>query len=131
MLRYLTILVLLLLQPTPSRPVPLTTLSRGSPTSKGKPSQSQPPVDLNATALAVGEPCGVYTLGCAHGLRCAPPEEEPRPLRALLEGKGICTVASSASPTDKVQTAGKSHTLCSGGGEKSLWISTATNFLVI
>ncbi|XP_026205086.1 insulin-like growth factor-binding protein 3 [Anabas testudineus] len=105
---YLTILVLLLLQPALSGPVPLTTPSRGSLASKGQPSPSQPPVDLNA--LAVGEPCGVYTLGCAHGLRCAPPEDEPKPLRALLEGRGICTISSSASPTDEVQTAATAPT---------------------
>lgn len=122
MLLYSTILVLLLLQPALSSPVPLTTPSRGSPTSKENPTQSQPPVDLNATTLAVGEPCGVYTLGCGQGLRCAPPDDEPRPLRALLEGRGICTIASSASPTDEVQTAGKSHTLCLEGGEESWWI---------
>lgn len=108
MLQYLTILLLLFLQSTPSRPVPLTTLSRGSPTSKGKPSPRLARVDLNATTLAVGEQCGVYTVGCAHGLRCAPPDDEARPLRALLEGKGICTVSSSPSPTDDVQTAGRS-----------------------
>ncbi|XP_040890166.1 insulin-like growth factor-binding protein 3 [Toxotes jaculatrix] len=105
MLLCLNILVLLLLQLALSSPVPTTTLSRGCPACKAKPSQSQPTVDLNATSLAVGEPCGVYTLSCAHGLRCAPPEDEPRPLRALLEGKGVCSNASSASPTEQISTA--------------------------
>lgn len=115
MLLYLAAPLLLLLQPSLSSPVPLTTASR-SPASRGKPSQREPPADSNATTLAVGEPCGVYTLSCNHGLRCAPPEEEPRPLRALLEGRGVCTPAFSASPTDEVQTVGESHTLCLEAG---------------
>ncbi|KAG7218491.1 hypothetical protein INR49_009368 [Caranx melampygus] len=116
MLLSLNILVLLLLQPALSSPVPLTTASRGCPACKAKPSQQtqqqqeeqqqQPSaIDLNATALALGEPCGVYTLSCAHGLRCAPPEDEPRPLRALLEGRGVCSNASSANPTEQTNTA--------------------------
>ncbi|XP_029007076.1 insulin-like growth factor-binding protein 3 [Betta splendens] len=99
------VLVLLLLQPSQSGPAPLTTAPRGSGASRAKPPQGEPPVDSNATALAVGEPCGVYTLGCGHGLRCAPPEDEPRPLRALLEGRGVCTPALGGSPTDEVPTA--------------------------
>lgn len=110
MLLYLNILALFFLPPALSGPVPLTTPSRGCPACKAKTSQSQPSVDLNATTLAVGEPCGVYTLSCAHGLRCAPPEDEPRPLRALLEGRGVCSNASSDGPTDPSNTAGKSHT---------------------
>ncbi|XP_056255613.1 insulin-like growth factor-binding protein 3 [Seriola aureovittata] len=105
MLLYLNILVLLLLQPALSSPVPLTTPSRGCPGCKAKTSQSQPSVDFNNTVLAVGEPCGVYTVSCAHGLRCAPPDDEPRPLRALLEGKGVCSNASSANPTEQTNTA--------------------------
>ena len=110
MLLCLNILVLLLLQPALS--LPLTTPSRGCPTCKSKTTESQPSVDSNTTSLAVGEPCGVYTLSCAQGLRCAPQEDEPRPLRALLEGRGVCTNASSIGPTETVQTAGKSPTLC-------------------
>lgn len=112
MLLYLNVLVLLLLQPALSSPKPLTTPSRGCPTCRGKPTQSQPPVDLNATTLAVGEPCGVYTLSCAHGLRCAPPEDDPRPLRTLLEGRGVCSNTSSISPTEKSLAVGKGPTLC-------------------
>lgn len=107
---YLNILVLLLLQLAPSSPMPLTTRSRGCPACNAKPSQGRPQVDLNATALAVGETCGVYTRSCAHGLRCAPPEEEPRPLRALLEGRGVCSDAGGAGPTEQTNTAGKPHT---------------------
>uniref|UniRef100_A0A3P8SNM1 Thyroglobulin type-1 domain-containing protein n=1 Tax=Amphiprion percula TaxID=161767 RepID=A0A3P8SNM1_AMPPE len=102
MFLYLNILVLLLLQTALSGP--LTTPTRGCPTCKGKHSQTQPTVDVNATSLAVGEPCGVYTLSCASGLRCAPAEDEPRPLRALLEGRGVCSNASSVSPTEQVTT---------------------------
>ncbi|XP_034535500.1 insulin-like growth factor-binding protein 5 [Notolabrus celidotus] len=105
MILYLNILVLILLQSAMSSPIPQTTPTRGCVTCKSKPTRAQPTVDLNSTALAAGEPCGVYTLGCANGLRCAPPEDEVRPLRALLEGRGVCSNASSTSPTDKTQTA--------------------------
>ncbi|KAM6394942.1 insulin-like growth factor-binding protein 6 [Rhynochetos jubatus] len=37
-----------------------------------------------------GEPCGVYTPGCARGLRCIPRAGERAPLRALLRGTGVC-----------------------------------------
>ncbi|XP_019942114.2 insulin-like growth factor-binding protein 6 [Paralichthys olivaceus] len=105
MLLSFNILMLLLLQLALSDPVPLTTRSRGCPGCKGKPSQSQPLVDLNTTSLAVGALCGVYTQSCAHGLRCAPPQDEPRPLRALLEGRGVCSNASGVSQTEKIHTA--------------------------
>ncbi|XP_004545416.1 insulin-like growth factor-binding protein 6 [Maylandia zebra] len=103
MLLCLNILVLVLLQLACSSP--LTTPSRGCPTCRGKHSQRQPSVEVNATTLALGEPCGVYTLSCAHGLRCAPPDDEPKPLRALLEGRGVCSNASSTSPTKPVHVA--------------------------
>lgn len=125
MLLYLNVLVLLLLQPALSSPKPLTTPSRGCPTCRGKPTQSQPPVDLNATTLAVGEPCGVYTLSCAHGLRCAPPEDDPRPLRTLLEGRGVCSNTSSISPTEKSLAVGKGPTLCleeDGNERAECWV---------
>ncbi|XP_014851705.1 PREDICTED: insulin-like growth factor-binding protein 6 [Poecilia mexicana] len=77
----------------------LTTPSRGCPTCTGK------PVDLNVASLAPGEPCGVYTLSCAPGLRCEPPQDEPRPLRALLEGRGVCSNVSSTTPTTQVYPA--------------------------
>lgn len=41
-------------------------------------------------ARAAGEPCGVYTPGCARGLRCVPRPGERTPLHALLRGKGVC-----------------------------------------
>uniref|UniRef100_A0A673L805 Insulin-like growth factor-binding protein 5 n=1 Tax=Sinocyclocheilus rhinocerous TaxID=307959 RepID=A0A673L805_9TELE len=40
--------------------------------------------------LALGEPCGVYTLPCSQGLRCFPPLGEQSPLQALLQGRGVC-----------------------------------------
>ncbi len=133
MLLYLNILVLLLLQPALSSPVPLTTPSRGCPTCRSNSTQAQLSVDSNATALAVGEPCGVYTLSCAPGLRCAPPEDEPRPLRALLEGRGVCTNASSVGPTENIHTAGKVHTLVpvnewSHSGQVSFMYGFSTSF---
>lgn len=107
MLLYLDVLALLLLQPALLSSAVLTTPSRGCPTCKSQSTQSQPTADSNSTAPAVGEPCGVYTVGCAAGLRCAPSEDEPRPLRALLEGRGVCTNASGVGPTENVQTVGK------------------------
>ncbi|XP_058581610.1 insulin-like growth factor-binding protein 3 [Neofelis nebulosa] len=47
-------------------------------------------------ALREGQPCGVYTERCGAGLRCQPPPGEPRPLQALLDGRGLCTNASAA-----------------------------------
>uniref|UniRef100_A0A3Q2C800 Thyroglobulin type-1 domain-containing protein n=1 Tax=Cyprinodon variegatus TaxID=28743 RepID=A0A3Q2C800_CYPVA len=67
----------------------LTTPSRGCPTCTGK------PADVKAATLAPGEPCGIYTLSCAPGLRCKASKEELRPLRALLEGRGVCRNISS------------------------------------
>uniref|UniRef100_A0A673M836 Insulin-like growth factor binding protein 6b n=1 Tax=Sinocyclocheilus rhinocerous TaxID=307959 RepID=A0A673M836_9TELE len=51
--------------------------------------------------LALGEPCGVYTLSCAKGLRCVPPPREHRPLQALLQGRGFCAKQSRTSPTER------------------------------
>lgn len=113
MLLYLNILVLFFLRLALSSPMPLTTPTRGCPTCETKPTQTQASEHSNATTLAVGELCGVYTLSCAHGLRCAPPQGEPRPLRALLEGRGVCSNASSISPTENTHTAGKTHTYSS------------------
>ncbi|XP_063072632.1 insulin-like growth factor-binding protein 5 [Engraulis encrasicolus] len=49
------------------------------------------PVEESTAALGPGELCGVYTLGCARGLRCNPPPGDPNPLHALLQGKGVCS----------------------------------------
>ncbi|XP_068171720.1 insulin-like growth factor-binding protein 6 [Antennarius striatus] len=98
MLLYLNILMLLLLlSGALSSPVPLTKPSSGCPTCKS-----------NTTALGIGEPCGVYTLSCAQDLRCAPPVDEARPLRALLEGRGVCSNTSTIGPT-KNKTAEPAH----------------------
>ncbi|XP_061731104.1 insulin-like growth factor-binding protein 3 [Nerophis ophidion] len=99
----LNVLGLLFLQAGLSSPRPATTLSRGCPGCKWKPSQTLG--DLNVTTLALGEPCGVYTLSCASGLRCAPAASDPRPLRALLEGRGVCSNVSVINWTEKSQTA--------------------------
>ncbi|XP_017271336.1 insulin-like growth factor-binding protein 5 [Kryptolebias marmoratus] len=80
--------------------VVLASVLRACPTCKGK----QAPADVNTTALVLGDPCGVYTLRCAQGLRCEPPQDEPRPLRALLEGRGVCSnVSSTTSSTTTAQ----------------------------
>ncbi|XP_052424997.1 insulin-like growth factor-binding protein 6a [Carassius gibelio] len=57
------------------------------------------------SVLALGEPCGVYTLPCAQGLRCIPPLGEQSPLQALLQGRGVCknikiTFTDIHPPTD-------------------------------
>ncbi|XP_060103751.1 insulin-like growth factor-binding protein 3 [Heteronotia binoei] len=46
-------------------------------------------------ALARGRLCGVYTERCGAGLSCRPPADEPKPLQALLDGRGLCTNASA------------------------------------
>ncbi|XP_072552273.1 insulin-like growth factor-binding protein 6b [Salminus brasiliensis] len=64
-------------------------------------------VGLSSTAaLALGEPCGVYTLSCAKGLRCMPPPREHSPLQALLQGRGSCAKQSKTSPTEKPHPTG-------------------------
>ncbi|KAG9274654.1 insulin-like growth factor-binding protein 3 [Astyanax mexicanus] len=42
-------------------------------------------------ALQAGARCGVYTGRCGAGLACRHEPGEPRPLLALLEGRGVCT----------------------------------------
>uniref|UniRef100_A0ABM5FPK8 Insulin-like growth factor-binding protein 6 isoform X2 n=1 Tax=Pogona vitticeps TaxID=103695 RepID=A0ABM5FPK8_9SAUR len=55
-------------------------------------------------ARASGEACGVYTPGCASGLRCVPRPGERAPLHALLRGKGVCTAAGAKRARAKNQT---------------------------
>uniref|UniRef100_A0AAR2JSG2 Thyroglobulin type-1 domain-containing protein n=1 Tax=Pygocentrus nattereri TaxID=42514 RepID=A0AAR2JSG2_PYGNA len=55
----------------------------------------------NTAVLALGEPCGVYTLSCAKGLRCMPPPKEHSPLQALLQGRGICAKHNKMGPTER------------------------------
>ncbi|XP_066537413.1 insulin-like growth factor-binding protein 3 [Hoplias malabaricus] len=50
-------------------------------------------------ALREGERCGVYTGRCGAGLACRHELGEPRPLLALLEGRGICV--NSTRPASK------------------------------
>uniref|UniRef100_A0A671N2C3 Insulin-like growth factor-binding protein 5 n=1 Tax=Sinocyclocheilus anshuiensis TaxID=1608454 RepID=A0A671N2C3_9TELE len=59
------------------------------------------------SVLALGEPCGVYTLPCTQGLRCIPPLGEQSPLQALLQGRGVCkniksTFTDIHPPTGKI-----------------------------
>ncbi|KAL6483520.1 hypothetical protein MHYP_G00083920 [Metynnis hypsauchen] len=60
----------------------------------------------NTAVLALGEPCGVYTLSCAKGLRCMPPPREHSPLQALLQGRGVCAKHNKMSPTERPHPAG-------------------------
>lgn len=112
MLLSINVLVLLILQLALSSPVPMTTPSRGCPTCKPKPMETQTSEVSNGTSPGIGGQCGVYTLSCALGLRCTPPPGEPRPLRALLEGRGVCSNASSVGPTANAHLAGKRFSLC-------------------
>ncbi|KAA0706689.1 Insulin-like growth factor-binding protein 6 [Triplophysa tibetana] len=67
--------------------------------------------DHTGTAvLALGEPCGVYTLSCAKGLRCVPPSKDHSPLQALLQGRGFCAKQGKLIPTEKPQPTGPDHT---------------------
>ncbi|XP_069715812.1 insulin-like growth factor-binding protein 1 [Phaenicophaeus curvirostris] len=50
-----------------------------------------------ACALGHGQRCGVYTVRCRQGLRCRVPAEEPRPLSALIQGRGTCLPAGGAA----------------------------------
>ncbi|MEQ2164264.1 hypothetical protein GOODEAATRI_004766 [Goodea atripinnis] len=76
----------------------------------------RPPRDHNlagsTTVLAQGEPCGVYTLSCAKGLRCVPPPREHSPLQALLQGRGICAKHIRTSPTERPHPTGKIQAPC-------------------
>lgn len=115
MFQYLKLMALLLLlmllqQLDLSHSLPLTTApGEECPTCVTNPAQTQAPEHFNGTSLGIGDPCGVYTASCAPGLRCAPPQGEQGPLRALLEGRGVCSNASSVAPTPNTRTAGKSH----------------------
>uniref|UniRef100_A0A8K9UMH8 Insulin-like growth factor binding protein 6 n=1 Tax=Oncorhynchus mykiss TaxID=8022 RepID=A0A8K9UMH8_ONCMY len=64
----------------------------------------------STSMLAQGEPCGVYTMSCAKGLRCVPLPQEHSPLQALLQGRGICTKQSRTSPTERPHPTGKTET---------------------
>ncbi|XP_041748884.1 insulin-like growth factor-binding protein 3 [Coregonus clupeaformis] len=86
----------------------LPTLRGGNPSSKGSqvaraPTQRQQSGELSTTVLALGEPCGVYTLSCDRGLRCTPPLGYPKPLQALLQGRGVCSNTSGPSPSERPQ----------------------------
>ncbi|XP_062279943.1 insulin-like growth factor-binding protein 3 [Scomber scombrus] len=63
-------------------------------------------------ALGEGQACGVYTARCGSGLTCQHQPGESRPLQALLEGRGVCSSATSKKlnsilvPTQKQENAG-------------------------
>ncbi|XP_068999652.1 LOW QUALITY PROTEIN: insulin-like growth factor-binding protein 6b [Embiotoca jacksoni] len=82
----------------------------------------RPPRDHSAagstSVLAQGEPCGVYTLSCAKGLRCVPRCGEHSPLQALLQGRGLCAKHSRTSPTERPHPTGP-HPSHSGDIEKA------------
>ncbi|XP_015199529.1 insulin-like growth factor-binding protein 6b [Lepisosteus oculatus] len=91
----LTLLVALLCQPgtralgahlVPTRGCPSCRQEGGPPRALREPGGGE----TGTAVLALGEPCGVYTLGCARGLRCVPRPGEKSPLQALLQGRGVC-----------------------------------------
>ncbi|KAJ8359132.1 hypothetical protein SKAU_G00156570 [Synaphobranchus kaupii] len=57
--------------------------------------------EVSTSVLALGEPCGVYTLSCARGLRCMPPPRESSPLQALLQGRGVCSTNYTARTPER------------------------------
>ncbi|XP_026537048.1 insulin-like growth factor-binding protein 3 isoform X2 [Notechis scutatus] len=58
-------------------------------------------------ALPEGQPCGVYTERCGSGLSCRPRSDEPKPLQALLDGKGLCmNVSGDAASGSSSSSAG-------------------------
>ncbi|KAJ8403996.1 hypothetical protein AAFF_G00343460 [Aldrovandia affinis] len=57
--------------------------------------------EASTSTLALGEPCGVYTLSCARGLRCFPLPRESSPLQALLQGRGVCSRNSTTSTPER------------------------------
>ncbi|XP_060128164.1 insulin-like growth factor-binding protein 6 [Zootoca vivipara] len=56
-------------------------------------------------ARALGESCGVYTPGCAPGLRCVPRPGERTPLHALLRGQGVCVAGGGGRNQTKAAPA--------------------------
>ncbi|TTG32366.1 Insulin-like growth factor-binding protein 3 [Bagarius yarrelli] len=56
-------------------------------------------------ALAEGRPCGVYTGRCGAGLVCRHRPGEPRPLHALLEGRGVCVNLTAPPPSTSAREA--------------------------
>lgn len=69
-------------------------------------------------ALPEGRPCGVYTERCGAGLSCRPPAHEPKPLQALLDGKGLCTNVSADAAAAGGAAAGGGSGGGGGGGAK-------------
>lgn len=74
-----------------------------SATSRGPKDQA---AEVSTSVLALGEPCGVYTLSCARGLRCVPPPKESSPLQALLQGKGVCSKNHTVRPPQRPPVSG-------------------------
>lgn len=64
-------------------------------------------------ALQEGEPCGVYTERCGSGLSCRPRSDEPKPLQALLDGKGRCIDVSGDTATGSSSSSSSSSTASS------------------
>lgn len=88
------------------------------PLAMGRPSRDH--LGPSSTSiLALGEPCGVYTLSCAKGLRCMPPPREHSPLQALLQGRGFCAKHGKMSPTERPHSTGSPYTSQSGEIDKA------------
>lgn len=53
-------------------------------------------------ALRESQACGVYTGRCGAGLRCLHRPGEKKPLKALLDGRGVCSKATDRKPPLRV-----------------------------
>uniref|UniRef100_W5M8V1 Insulin-like growth factor binding protein 6b n=1 Tax=Lepisosteus oculatus TaxID=7918 RepID=W5M8V1_LEPOC len=104
----LTLLVALLCQPgtralgahlVPTRGCPSCRQEGGPPRALREPGGGE----TGTAVLALGEPCGVYTLGCARGLRCVPRPGEKSPLQALLQGRGVCARPGREGSTEQLR----------------------------
>ncbi|KAJ8390177.1 hypothetical protein AAFF_G00109160 [Aldrovandia affinis] len=84
----------------------------------GRGLRDQVTAEASTSYLALGEPCGVYTLSCARGLRCVPPHREHSPLQALLQGRGICAKYVKSNPAERPHPSGP-HPSHSGELEKA------------
>lgn len=70
-----------------------------------------------ACALRPGDACGFSSARCGAGLRCRARPGEPRPLRALAQGRGVCAPEAAAEATAEAAEAEKENP----GSLSSVW----------
>ncbi|NXP55690.1 IBP1 protein, partial [Heliornis fulica] len=101
----------LALQPVHCAPCTPEKLGLCPPVAPGCPETARQPGCgcCQTCALGPGQPCGIYTARCRQGLRCRVPGGEPRPLSALIQGRGTCLPAGedggtrTAEPADSIK----------------------------